>query len=131
MSVQLGKQKAPATLSELTHHEMITMSSKYHLTGKQSSGLWADMRGKWRNKVVDFSNIFVSSIMKVLDMIPAAHNHLNAKKQFLNSEDNLVEKHLFFCNDLRGMVKEVLELRGIEEETKNLIQGDTVLGRIG
>ena len=76
-------------------------------------------------------NIFVSSIMRVLDMIPAAHNHSNAKKQFLNSEDNLVEKHQFFCNDLRGMVKEVLELRGIEEETKNLIQGDTVLGRIG
>ena len=48
-----------------------------------------------------------------------------ANKQFLDSEDNLVEKHLFFCNDLQGMVKEVLELRGIEEETENLIQGDT------
>ena len=35
LSVQLGKQKAPETLSELTHDEMITMSSKHHLTGKQ------------------------------------------------------------------------------------------------
>ena len=53
LSVQLGKQKAPAKLSELTHKEMISMSSKHHLTGPQSSGLWADMRGKWGNKVVD------------------------------------------------------------------------------
>ena len=48
-----------------------------------------------------------------------------AKKQFLDSEESLVEKHLFYCNDLHGMVKEVLELRRIEEETENLIQGDT------
>ena len=53
LSVQLGKQKPPAKLSELTHKEMITMSSKHHLTGPQSSGLWADLRGKWGNKVID------------------------------------------------------------------------------
>ena len=54
LTVQLGKQKAPAKLTnKLTHKEMITMSSKHHLTGPQSSGLWADMRGKWGNKVVD------------------------------------------------------------------------------
>ena len=35
------------------------------------------MRGKWSNKVVDFSNISVSSMMKVLDMIPAAPNYFN------------------------------------------------------
>ena len=61
MSVQLGKQKAPAKLSELTHKEMLTMSSKHHLTGTQSSGLWADLRGKWGNKVLDLITIIDES----------------------------------------------------------------------
>ena len=32
-----------------------------------------------------------------------------AKKQFLDSADNLVEKHLFHCNDLKGMVRTVMD----------------------
>ena len=48
-----------------------------------------------------------------------------SKKRFLDSSDELVEKQLFYCSDLKGMLKEVLEKRGIEEETENLVQGDT------
>ena len=50
------------------------------------------------------------------------------KTQFLDSNNEIDPKHLFFCNDPVSLIEEVKKERNIIEETSNLLQGDTGQG---
>ena len=45
---------------------------------------------------------------------------------FVNSEDQLVPKFLFFCEDIRSFLSYIADKRGVSlEDIENLVQGDS------
>ena len=124
MKVELGSQTTPPEMPPMTHKEFTQMTSRNHLSGEQASSLAADMRSKWGRKVVE------SGLQKAL---PQHNRELNAffteeEKEFTDSGGNITPKTLYFCHDPAGLVAKVKELRGIQGETENLVQGDTGQG---
>ena len=122
--VQVGQQPTTPGMSSLTHKEVVQMATRSHLTGEQQSSLVADLRSKWGRKVVE------PGLQK---MMPKHNKQFSPffkveEIEFKGSDDIIISKHLFFCHDVVGLVDKVKELRGIVEETVNLVQGDTGQG---
>ena len=90
------------------------IATRSHLTGEQQDSFVADLRSKWGRKVVE------PGLQKMMPI----HN----KKFSKGLKDDIIPKHLFFCHDIVSLVDKVKDLRGIEEETVNLVQGDTGQG---
>ena len=84
----------------------------------------ADLRIKWGRNMVEPG---------LQEMMPK-HNmrfcpfFTVEEKKFLDSDEKTVPKNLFFCHDPAALVEEIKQLRGILEDTENLVQGDTGQG---
>ena len=93
----------------LTHKEVITMSSKCHLSGEQQASVVADIRSKWGRKVVESG----------LDKEMPLHNqqfaslYTTERKNFMSSNNVATPKHLFFCHDPVALISKIKELRKI------------------
>ena len=124
VQVLVGHQASTSEMLPLTHQEVIQMASRSHLSGEQQSSIMTDLRTKWGRKVVEPG---------LQEMMPQ-HNKQFAPffkveaKQFKASDGQIMPKNLFYCHDPVSLVEKVIQLRGIQEETENLVQGDTGQG---
>ena len=94
LEVNVGHLPAPTQVNPLTVKEVQVMAGKAHLTGAQQESMLADLRSKFGTKVVE------SGMKKALP----AHNRQYAEsftveeKIFLDTKENPLKKHLYYCH---------------------------------
>ena len=101
--IQIG---GTSDMKTLTHKEVIKISSKCHLSGKQQASVVADIRSKWGRKVVD------SGLQKFMPVHNQQFTPLYSveRKNFRSSGNDVMSKHLFHCNDPIALISKVKEL---------------------
>ena len=122
LPIFVGAQPSSSKFEPLTHQEAVQMSSRHNLSGKQQDGILSDLRVKWGRQVVD----------PMLKEAMPAHNQQFApfytveEKNWLNSNNQVLKKNLFYCHNIVGLISEVDGVRkNSYADMENLIQGDT------
>ena len=121
LQVHIGQQST-SSVDPLSHTEILKMSTRAGLSGEQQASVVADIRAKFGHKVVK------SGLQKA---VPVHNNQLASfftveEKMFVNSEDQLVPKFLFFCEDIRSFLSYIADKRGVSsEDIEHLVQGDS------
>ena len=122
--VQVGAGTAPPQ-PKLSHHELLTMASSAHLTGKQITTIAADLRVKLGR----------DSVQTGFDAAVVQHNNMYAdyftgdRKLFWDKDGNIIEKAVFWCHSVKSFLELVARKRGKElSECSLKIGGDTGKG---
>ena len=123
LAVYIGAQQhGTSSLEPLTHKEVVQISSRHYLSGEQQAGIMSDIRAKWGRQIVE---------PKLKESMHGYNNQFapyftEDEKQFVDSEDNILPKHLFYCHNPVSFVLELDRLRGVDSANmENIIQGDT------
>ena len=121
LPVQLGPQENSSKLPQLGHAEAIQWGSSQHLSGAQQTGLVAGLRAKLGRKIVE-----PGLQQAMVNQNSCLEEFFTEKEmQFFNTDGTIALKHLFHSFNTVGLIKKVKELRGLEEETEIVLQGDT------
>ena len=126
--VKIGQSSKPLTspsLPSLTHKDVQTMASSAHLTGGQVRSVMADLRSKFGRGVVEagFDKEIINLNSRFKDLFTCEI------KIFLDKNERVMEKPLFFCHRPLEFLKLVAEMRGQTWESVTLlIQGDSGQG---
>lgn len=121
VEIHLGSV-ASTSMEPLSHQEVHTMASRSHLTGEQQSVLFGDLRAKFGNKVIE------PNLQKEMPQHNQQYSQYFSveEKQMLDSDDKLIPKHVFFCNNTLAFLQEVCVKRGLVwEQVMPLLTGDS------
>ena len=124
--LQVGQAAASVpSQPKFTHQDLLSMASSAHLTGKQVKSVAADLRVKLGRAVVQPG----------FDKTVIEHNNMyseffrQGKKMFFDTEGNVIEEGVIWCNDAEGFLNLIARKRGKELEDCHLkIGGDTGKG---
>jgi hypothetical protein len=126
--VKIGQSSKPLTspsLPSLTHKDVQTMATSAHLTGGQVRSVMADLRSKFGRGVVE-----AGLDKEIINLNSRFKDFFTSEtKIFLDKNERVMEKPLFFCHRPLEFLKLVAEMRGQTWESVTLlIQGDSGQG---